>query len=106
MNDLPETSLLFDHRHAACDLTSPPAPPLLKHALAASGPYGVVDKVRTRDADQRRGLGRTVMTMLANRALDEGLTTGVLSATEQGRHLYAALGWTIRDELAGAYRSE
>jgi hypothetical protein len=35
MNDLPETSLLFDHRHAACDLTRQPSTPLLKHALDA-----------------------------------------------------------------------
>jgi hypothetical protein len=33
MNDLPETSLLFDHRHTACDLTRQPPPPLLKHGL-------------------------------------------------------------------------
>ncbi|WP_158244859.1 hypothetical protein [Verrucosispora sp. ts21] len=32
--------------------------------LAASGRYGVIDRVRTRAADQRRGMGRTVMTML------------------------------------------
>jgi predicted site-specific integrase-resolvase len=33
MNDLPETSLLFDHRHAACDLTRQRSPPLPKHGL-------------------------------------------------------------------------
>lgn len=73
--------------------------------LAASGRYGVIDRVRTRAADQRRGMGRTVMTMLGNRALDEGLTTGLLSATISGRALYSALGWEIRGELAGAFRS-
>jgi len=74
--------------------------------LAASGQYGVIDRVRTRAADQRRGMGRAVMTMLGNRALDEGLTTGLLSATADGRWLYSALGWTIRGELAGAFRSK
>lgn len=45
------------------------------------------------------------MTMLANRAIEEGLTTGLLSATADGRGLYSAMGWTIRGELAGAFRS-
>ena len=74
--------------------------------LAASGRYGIIDRVRTRAADQRRGIGRAVMTMLGNRALDEGLTTGLLSATADGRGLYSALGWEIRGELAGAFRSK
>lgn len=73
--------------------------------LAPSGPYGVVDRVRTRPADRRRGMGRAVMAMLGNRALDDGLTTGLLSATTEGRALYRALGWTIRGEMAGAFRS-
>jgi GNAT superfamily N-acetyltransferase len=73
--------------------------------LATCGPYGVIDRVRTRPAEQRRGLSRAVMTMLGNRALDAGLTTGLLSATTGGQALYAALGWTIRDELAGARRT-
>ena len=73
--------------------------------LAASGRYGVIDRVRTRPADQRRGLGRAVMTVLGNRALADGLTTGLLSATADGRALYSALGWGVRGELAGAFRS-
>lgn len=73
--------------------------------LAACGQYGVIDRVRTRPTDRRRGMGRAVMTMLGNRALDEGLTTGLLSATTDGQALYSALGWTIRGELAGAFRS-
>lgn len=72
--------------------------------LAASGRYGVIDRVRTRAADQRRGMGRAVMTMLGDRALEKGLTTGLLSATADGRGLYSALGWEVRGELAGAYR--
>jgi GNAT superfamily N-acetyltransferase len=73
--------------------------------LAACGEYGVIDRVRTRPADRRRGMGRAVMTMLGNRALDDGLTTGLLSATADGQALYSALGWAIRGELAGAFRS-
>jgi hypothetical protein len=44
------------------------------------------------------------MTLFGNRALDAGLTTGVLSATEDGRALYSALGWAVVGELAGAFR--
>ena len=50
-------------------------------------------------------MGRALMTMLGNRALDEGLTTGLLSATTDEQALYSALGWAIRGELAGAFRS-
>jgi len=80
-------------------------PPVSSARLAACGEYGVIDRVRTRPADRRRGMGRAVMTMLGNRALDEGLTTGLLSATTDGKALYAALGWAVRGELAGAFRS-
>jgi hypothetical protein len=73
--------------------------------LAASGRYGVIDHVSTRVPHQRRGLGTILMTMLGNRALDAGLTTGLLSATADGRALYTCLGWTVLTELAGATRA-
>jgi GNAT superfamily N-acetyltransferase len=73
--------------------------------LAPSGRYGVIDKVWTEPAHQRRGLGTLLVTKLGNRALDSGLTTGLLSATADGRALYSALGWTVVDELAGAFRA-
>jgi hypothetical protein len=73
--------------------------------LAACGRFGVLDRVRTRAADQRRGLGRAVLTALGNRALAEGVTTGLSSATAEGRALYSALGWAVSGELAGAFRS-
>jgi len=72
--------------------------------LAPSGRYGVVDQVWTRPAHRRHGLGTLLMTMLGNRAVSLGLTTGVLSATDDGRALYRALGWTARGPLAGAFR--
>ena len=71
---------------------------------ARSGRYGVVDQVWTRPADRRRGLGTLLMTMLGNRAVSLGLTTGVLSATDDGRALYRSLGWAVRGALAGAFR--
>jgi predicted GNAT family acetyltransferase len=73
--------------------------------LAPSGRYGVIDKVWTKPAHQRRGLGTILMTKLGNRALDSGLTTGLLSATADGRALYSALGWTVVENLAGAFRA-
>ncbi len=73
--------------------------------LAPSGRYGVIDRVRTHESHQRRGLGTAIMMLLGNRALDAGLTTGVLSATIEGRALYEALGWTAHVEVAGAFRS-
>lgn len=73
--------------------------------LAPSGRYGVIDQVWTRRAHQRRGLGTALMAMLGNHALDAGLTTGLLSASAEGQALYAALGWALHDELAGAVRS-
>jgi hypothetical protein len=45
------------------------------------------------------------MAVLGRRALDEGLTTGTLSATAAGRALYSTLGWAVSGELAGAFRS-
>lgn len=73
--------------------------------LAPSGRYGVIDRVWTQPAHQRRGLGTVLMTKLGNRALDSGLTTGLLSATADGRALYSALGWTVVHQLAGAFRA-
>jgi predicted GNAT family acetyltransferase len=91
-------ALLAVVRDGAADIVS-------SARLVACGRFGVIDRVRTRLADRRRGLGRAVMTMLGNRALDDGLTTGLLSATADGQALYSALGWVNRGELAGAFRS-
>jgi GNAT superfamily N-acetyltransferase len=73
--------------------------------LAPSGAYGVVDRVWTRAEHQRRGLGTVMMQLLADRAVEVGLTTGVLSGSEEGRALYLALGWTVRSDLASAFRT-
>jgi GNAT superfamily N-acetyltransferase len=72
--------------------------------LAQSVRHGVVDQVSTRPRRQRRGLGTALLTLLADRALDAGLTTGQLSPTAGGRALYSNLGWAARGEVAGAYR--
>lgn len=68
-------------------------------AVAATGQLGVVgdcavpDKIETRSAYRRRGLGSTMMTVLADTARDLGATRGLLMASTQGRALYTSLGW-------------
>jgi GNAT superfamily N-acetyltransferase len=68
--------------------------------IAAYGHAAVVDTdvsvhdVRTLDAHQRRGLGRAVMSALAERALAQGGKTAYLTASAEGERLYLTLGWT------------
>ncbi|MEE2040063.1 GNAT family N-acetyltransferase [Nocardiopsis sp. CT-R113] len=62
-------------------------------AMAVAGADAVADRITTAPAHRRRGLGRTVMGALAERARDLGAREGLLVASEQGRHLYGSLGW-------------
>ena len=57
--------------------------------------HGVPDRVSTARSHRRRGLGGAVMTLLADAAHDRGAEHGVLVASDQGRRLYASLGWTV-----------
>ncbi len=61
---------------------------------AVNGPDAAVHDVRTFDAHQRRGLGRVVMSALAQHAAAAGATTAYLTASAEGERLYLALGWT------------
>ncbi|MEU8422115.1 GNAT family N-acetyltransferase [Micromonospora sp. NPDC048835] len=74
--------------------------------LAPAGTCGVIDQVETAPAHRRRGLGTTVMRMLSDHATRNGLGSGILVATDDGRSLYRALGWTVRSEIAVAYVRE
>ncbi|QHC23121.1 GNAT family N-acetyltransferase [Streptomyces sp. GS7] len=71
-----------------------------KGQLAALGEAGVVDRVVTEEAHRRRGLGAFVMRTLADRAVADGVTLGVLGATDEGRALYETLGWKRHAALA------
>jgi GNAT superfamily N-acetyltransferase len=74
--------------------------------IAVTGESAVVDLVETDPAHQRRGLGSLVMRALANDAVAQGASTGVLGATTEGRALYEALGWRVHAPLAGfVYRA-
>jgi len=74
--------------------------------LGRSGEFGVFDQVNTDPAHRRRGLGTAIMEALSNRALDLGMTTGLLVGSDEGRALYEALGWTYRSDFPGASRKE
>ncbi|NBE83152.1 GNAT family N-acetyltransferase [Micromonospora rubida] len=74
--------------------------------LARAGEFGIVDQVETNPAHRRRGLGRVVMRALCDQAARRGMRTGTLVATDDGRALYLALGWTVRSEVSGAFRRE
>jgi ribosomal protein S18 acetylase RimI-like enzyme len=74
--------------------------------IAVTGESAVVDQVETDPAHQRRGLGSLVMRTLANDAVAQGASTGVLGASAEGRALYEALGWQVHAPLAGlVYRA-
>lgn len=61
--------------------------------IGLTGPDAVADKILTLPPHRRRGLGSTVMGALAEGALAAGAERGILIASEEGRHLYAKLGW-------------
>ncbi|ARF53610.1 GNAT family N-acetyltransferase [Streptomyces gilvosporeus] len=68
--------------------------------MALLGEAVVLDRVVTEEAHRRRGLGSFVMRTLADRAVSEGATLGVLGATDDGRALYETLGWKRYAALA------
>ncbi|TDU05472.1 acetyltransferase (GNAT) family protein [Streptomyces sp. 846.5] len=75
--------------------------------LAARGQIGltaascVFDQIVTEEAHQRLGLGTAVMGTLTNAAVENGVTTGILGASTQGRALYETLGWKVLAPLTG-----
>ena len=74
--------------------------------VAITGEMALVDQVVTEPAHRRRGLGRLVMGRLAEAAVAAGAERAVLVATEEGRALYLALGWTEAAEISAAYLKE
>ena len=76
-------------------------------ALAASGTAAevagvfVYDRIITEPDHRRRGLGRVVMVALRETRTDRSATE-LLVATDDGRALYATLGWTVISPFATA----
>ncbi len=59
----------------------------------------VVDMVWTEPEHRRRGLGRAVMSRLAEEAQKVGATRGLLAASVEGRQLYNSIGWETFAEI-------
>ncbi|MFI9064254.1 GNAT family N-acetyltransferase [Streptomyces sp. NPDC053429] len=61
--------------------------------IAVVGTDAIADRIETDAAHRRRGLGRAMMSALAEAALAQGARTGLLIASEEGQRLYSSLGW-------------
>jgi GNAT superfamily N-acetyltransferase len=70
--------------------------------LGRDGEFGVFDKVVTEPAHQRKGLGSTLMRALTGHAVSMGMRWGLLVGSDEGRALYAHLGWTFLADFPGA----
>lgn len=55
----------------------------------------VYDRISTDEKHRRKGLATVVMKELEQIALAKGISKNFLVATEEGRVLYEALGWTL-----------
>ncbi len=73
-----------------------------KGRVAHTDGFAVFDHIETSPRHQRKGLGRVVMATLSDSALAHGARTGVLLATEEGRALYHAIGWTVVSPVTAA----
>ncbi|MCG6500002.1 GNAT family N-acetyltransferase [Kitasatospora sp. A2-31] len=61
--------------------------------IAVVGADAIADRIETEPAHRRRGLGRAMMSALAQAAVAQGARTGLLIASEEGQRLYSSLGW-------------
>ncbi|MFJ6893262.1 GNAT family N-acetyltransferase [Streptomyces hokutonensis] len=61
--------------------------------IAVVGADAIADRIETDAAHRRRGLGRAMMSALAEAAVSQGARTGLLIASEEGQRLYSSLGW-------------
>lgn len=69
-------------------------------SVAKQDGHAVYDRIITDPDYRRRGLGSFVMRALTAAILEDEVETGLLMASEDGRHLYQHLGWTY---LADAF---
>ncbi|WP_220800462.1 GNAT family N-acetyltransferase [Mitsuaria sp. WAJ17] len=70
------------------------------HAAELDGVF-IYDRIITEPGHQRRGLGRLLMQQLGGCKRD-AQATELLVATDQGRALYAALGWSVLSPFSTA----
>jgi len=74
-------------------LRSPSGEVAARGSIAVVGGDAIADRIETDPAHRRRGLGRAMMSALAEAAVSQGARTGLLIASEEGQHLYSSLGW-------------
>jgi GNAT superfamily N-acetyltransferase len=67
--------------------------PAASGLMAVVGEDAVPHRIQTSPEHRRRGLGSVVMGVLAQEAVADGTTTGLLFASDDGLHLYRRLGW-------------
>ncbi|QIB43606.1 GNAT family N-acetyltransferase [Streptomyces aureoverticillatus] len=72
--------------------------------IAPTGRTAVADQIETSPQHRRKGLGSLVMRALTVAAVEQGVETGVLAGTPDGRALYESLGWQVIAELTSARR--
>lgn len=85
---------------------TPAGEPAARARVGLAGRHAVFDQVVTEAAHRRLGLGRQAMARLGDAARARGADTGLLVATEDGRALYAALGWHVESLMAAASVAE
>lgn len=90
----------------ACELRAADGQRAARALVGLTGRHAVFDQVVTEPAHRRLGLGRHAMGRLAQAARARGADTGLLVATEEGRALYAALGWRVESLMAAASMGE
>lgn len=73
-------------------------PPHPNHPMDAR--RGYILNVYVEPLHRRRGIARLLMETAREEAVRRGLSYLILHATEQGRALYAGLGWTATAEMA------
>lgn len=70
--------------------------------IALLGETALFDQISTEGPHRRKGLGRTLMQVLSNAAVDRRAPKGLLSATEMGRWLYQSIGWSVHSPYTSA----
>lgn len=107
---IPDTKLLPDGYRMELQQAGPvtrasviaPAGEVAANGCAAeTAEVFIYDRIETAQDHRRKGLGIAVMAALAA-AKRSPASLPLLVATEDGRHLYATLGWTVLAPLAAA----
>lgn len=94
-------ALLRDGAVARASVVAPDGDLAASGCAAETAEVFVYDRIETAQQHRRKGLGAAVMAALATARTSQA-TLQILVATEDGRGLYANLGWTAIAPLAAA----